>query len=191
MSDVRGGHDSQPRHPQALEVGPSRLNLGCGEDYRDGWHNVDVSPAVEPDEVADLQTTPWPWKDSAFEVIEARHVLEHLDTVPWSELLRVLQSGGRFRLTYPIGHTRFEDPTHNQFWNLNTAAALAGERAHAHEHLSALCIESRDVDWSLSIDSRLLRWWVQWRIMVDGVGPWLEQVPGLYGEVTAEYRYQP
>lgn len=191
MIDARGRYDEHSLHARTVDRNRDRLNLGCGEDYRDGWHNVDVSAAVEPDEVTDLQTVPWPWDDDAFKVIEARHVLEHLDSVPWGELVRVLKSGGLLRLTYPIGHTRFEDPTHQQVWNVNTAAALAGERAHAHEHVTDLSIQSRDVEWSLSIDSRLLRWWVKWRLMVDGAGPWLEQVPGLYGEVTAEYRYQP
>ena len=55
-----------------------RLNLGCGFDNRTGWVNVDKMPQSEPDQVVDLEATPWPWADNSVEEIELRHVLEHL-----------------------------------------------------------------------------------------------------------------
>lgn len=166
-------------------VDESTLNLGCGEDKRaDAW-NVDISEAVDPDEQVNLQSTPWPWADGQFEMIVARHVLEHLDPVPFGELERVLTDGGRLYVTYPIGHTRFEDPTHKQYWNWNSAAALAGERDHAHEHETGLRLVGQSLDWDAS--NRLARVFTRLKLLVDGPGPWLGQVPGLYGEVEAVF----
>ena len=55
-----------------------RLNLGCGQDKRDGWTNVDKMAAAEPDQVVDLEELPWPWPDSSVEEVAMKHVLEHL-----------------------------------------------------------------------------------------------------------------
>jgi len=161
------------------------LHLGCGTDYRDGCHNVDVNPAVGADEHHDLEDRPWPWPDNAFSVVIARHVLEHLATVPWDELVRVLRPGGTLKLSYPIGHTRFEDPTHKQHWNYQTAAALAGERNHPHEHVDGLRLDHRQV--TVEVSGRLCRWYTRLRLWKGGPGSWLSQVPGLHGEVTATY----
>lgn len=55
-----------------------RLNLGCGQHRVVGFHNVDIDPMVEPDEVVDLNQKTWPWKDNEFSHIFAKDVLEHL-----------------------------------------------------------------------------------------------------------------
>lgn len=163
------------------------LNLGCGRDYRENAHNVDVAEAVPADEHVDLQDVPWPWPDNAFQRILAIHVLEHLNPVPWEELERVLAPGGRLQLAYPIGHTRFEDASHQQYWNVNTAEWIAGDRKHGHERDTQL--ELRDV--SVSYDITPADWWLEWKtkykLWQHGPGPWLSQVTGLYGEVQATY----
>ncbi len=163
------------------------LNLGCGEDYRSDAWNVDCSDAVDADELVDLEEQPWPWRDDSFALIVAHHVLEHLDPVPMGEICRVLKPGGTLELRYPIGHTRFEDPTHKQFWNWNTAEALAGERKHGHEHFGDLELTARGLDWH--VGDRLWKMYTRARLQYAGPGPWLGQIPGLYGEVNATYKY--
>lgn len=166
------------------------LNIGCGEDHRpDAW-NVDIDPTVDPDEVIDLSETPWPWPDDAFRVVVARHVLEHLDPVPWAEIRRVLVPDGTLELAYPIGHTRFEDPTHQQFWNWHTAAAIGGERGHSHEHQWGFRLVGRDLHWDVP-ESRLWRTVTAVKLWKDGPGPWLSGIPGLYGHVEATFRVEP
>lgn len=168
---------------------PRKLNLGAGEDYREGWHNVDIGPAVDPDEVADLQQTPWPWPSDHFERIEAHHILEHLDPVPWDELTRVLKPGGVLVWAYPIGHTRFEDSTHKQFWNCNTAEQVAGSRKHPHEVSIPLEFVEKECSWAIGHSEPIVRLYTRYRLWVSGPGPWLEQIPGLHGEVTATYKH--
>lgn len=164
------------------------LNLGCGEDHRPAAWNVDLSEAVNPDEVVDLQETPWPWPDDEFTTVTARHILEHLDPVPWDELFRVMADGGTLVWVYPIGHTRFEDPTHKQYWNWHTAEALSGERVHEHQFVDGLALIDRLVDYNVSGVS-LWTLYTRLRMARHGPGPWMSQIPGLYGEVQAIYRY--
>jgi hypothetical protein len=59
-----------------------RLNMGCGfVKLNDHW-NVDISPVCNPDEVFDLENTPYPWDDGFFKKITANNILEHLGETP-------------------------------------------------------------------------------------------------------------
>jgi hypothetical protein len=165
------------------------LNLGCGEDYRPAAHNVDITSDVNPDAVFDISNPMWPLPSNHFFRVIASHVFEHVDDIPYRELERVCHDGAVLELTYPIGHTRFEDPTHRQYWGWHTAEALAGDRDHVHEVSTKWTLFDRAVDWELTGSAPLERLYIAYRRRVDGLGPWLEQVPGVYGEITATYKY--
>ncbi|MEZ5972805.1 MAG: hypothetical protein R3C31_13430 [Hyphomonadaceae bacterium] len=97
-----------------------KLNLGCGMNRRDGWHNVDNSPVCQPDQVWDLEQTPWPWPDSSAQEFLFNHSLEHMgqDTKTFlaimSEVYRVGRPGAEVSINVP--HPRHDnflfDPTH-------------------------------------------------------------------------------
>jgi hypothetical protein len=97
-----------------------RLNLGCGNNKRAGWLNVDKFAACEPDMVVDLEQFPWPWQDGYAEEIHMSHVLEHLGALPdvyinvMKELWRVSRDSGLITIIVP--HPRHDDflsdPTH-------------------------------------------------------------------------------
>lgn len=95
---------------------PTRLNLGCGPDYRDGWHNVDLRREVGPDEVVDLSEHPWPWPDDYADEIAMINVIEHLDDQlgALEEVARVLAPGGTATIAFPhpSGRSQWIDPTH-------------------------------------------------------------------------------
>jgi hypothetical protein len=60
----------------------NKLNLGCGyKKLYDHW-NVDIEPRANPDQVVDLEITPWPWPDDFFKKITADNILEHLGQSP-------------------------------------------------------------------------------------------------------------
>lgn len=169
---------------------PSLLHLGCGNTYRDGWHNVDVSPKVDADEHHDLDDRPWPWPDDSMVRVDAHHVLEHLDDplAALEEIARVLVPGGELHLSYPVGHTRFEDPTHTSYWGVRTARWLAGDGKHGHEVGLPYRLVDRTVTVDVTPGTLIRRLWLallRWR---HGVGPWIDQHPGVYGHVTAVYR---
>ena len=54
-----------------------KLNLGSGNDYREGYLNVDKY-ADTADINYDLEQLPWPWETNSVTEVILRHVLEHL-----------------------------------------------------------------------------------------------------------------
>ena len=55
-----------------------KLHLGCGDEYREGWVNVDhLSPLA--DERVDLSVFPWPWEDNVADEI----YLEQVEYAIW------------------------------------------------------------------------------------------------------------
>lgn len=98
----------------------TQLNLGCGfKKLIDHW-NVDIEPKCNPDEVWDLEQTPWPWSDNFFTKINADNILEHLGQNPkiftniMKEMYRVSSPGAEWFVNVP--HHRcdlfFDDYTH-------------------------------------------------------------------------------
>ncbi len=80
-----------------------KLNLGCGEHKKEGYINLDWSPLNNPDVVQDLNKFPYAFPDNTFDLIEAFHVLEHLDK-PFDvmrEMHRILKPGGTLHLKVP------------------------------------------------------------------------------------------
>jgi SAM-dependent methyltransferase len=100
--------------------GPLKFNMGCGRDKRPGYLNVDQAPACAPDQVCDLELTPWPWPDDCAEEVLFNHSLEHLGGEPkvflaiMRELYRICRDGAVVLINVP--HPRHDnflgDPTH-------------------------------------------------------------------------------
>lgn len=98
----------------------TKLNLGCGFKKLDDHWNVDIEPKCNPDQVWDLEQTPWPWEDNFFEHIHADNILEHLGQDPkvftniMKEMYRVSAPDAKWFVNVP--HHRcdlfFDDYTH-------------------------------------------------------------------------------
>ncbi|MDD4994891.1 MAG: methyltransferase domain-containing protein [Patescibacteria group bacterium] len=81
----------------------NKLNLGCGASKKSDYINVDINPLVSPDVIHDLNSLPYPFESNSFDLIEAYHVLEHLDK-PFEvmkEMHRILRDGGILKLKVP------------------------------------------------------------------------------------------
>jgi SAM-dependent methyltransferase len=96
-----------------------KLNLGCCDDVRPDYVNVDITPRAGV-VVADLRED-WPWDDSTVEFILAHDIIEHLpDKIhTMNEAWRVLAPGGVIEIAVPTtnGPGAFQDPTHVSYWN--------------------------------------------------------------------------
>jgi hypothetical protein len=102
-----------------------KLNLGCSDDHKPGYLNVDQAPPA--DFVTDLSKA-WPWEDSTVDEVFAHDVFEHLPKIhAMNEAWRVLCSGARLDLAVPcvmlanglVNPGAFADPTHISFWTFD------------------------------------------------------------------------
>jgi len=94
-----------------------RLNLGCGNDKRKGYINIDIRSVVNPDVVMDI----WDVDECYSDVDEILmiDVLEHFSIVESKEILKkmfgILKSGGRIKIQCPdlqvIGKKIIYNPT--------------------------------------------------------------------------------
>lgn len=93
-----------------------KLNLGCGEFKKEGYINVDISDWGEPDLVHDLNNIPYPFDDYMFDLIEADHILEHLEE-PFkvmAELNRILNQKGKLIIRVPHFSRAMTHPQHKR-----------------------------------------------------------------------------
>jgi predicted SAM-dependent methyltransferase len=83
---------------------PRRLNLGCGQDKRKGYLNVDLSGMYQPDLIADVRDLSMLPPGHYVEVV-AQDVLEHLPRTSTQEALeewnRLLEHRGKLFLRVP------------------------------------------------------------------------------------------
>jgi predicted SAM-dependent methyltransferase len=83
----------------------TKLNLGCGKAYMDGWVNVDINPSLPKVDLVWNIIKPLPYPDVSVELIFCEHTIEHFTfdeaqifLVDW---YRVLIPGGRIRIGTP------------------------------------------------------------------------------------------
>jgi SAM-dependent methyltransferase len=102
--------------------GERSLSVGCGNRPAEpGLVRLDISAAVAPDVVWDLDRFPYPFDDSSFADIECLDVIEHVADIPrvMEEFHRILRPAGLLRVTTPHFScaNSFVDPTHK--WHLS------------------------------------------------------------------------
>lgn len=82
-----------------------KLNLGCGNDYRENYINIDFNDNLRVDKLFDLSKTPWPIEDSSCDEILMLDFLEHFPYKKTDDLLheswRVLREGGSVIVQVP------------------------------------------------------------------------------------------
>ena len=100
-----------------------KINLGCGNDIRKGWVNVDCAPLTGVDVVHDLNVTPLPFESQCADEIVCEDVLEHVDYVPiLKECHRILIPGGLLNISVPhfTSNNNYVDPTHRKMFSVKT-----------------------------------------------------------------------
>lgn len=80
-----------------------KLNIGCGENIKKGWLNVDLLPVSGAYYLN--ASYPFPYKDDSFQFIFSEHMFEHLTyhggKKMLQEVFRTLRPGGIFRIALP------------------------------------------------------------------------------------------
>lgn len=95
-----------------------KINLGCGENIKKGWVNVDKKLLKGVDIQHDLNVFPYPFKDNSADLILLDNVLEHLDSVidVMHECHRIIKPIGTIRIVFPYHKhpVAWSDPTHKR-----------------------------------------------------------------------------
>lgn len=103
---------------RATEGQPLRIDLGCGDNKREGFFGVDVARTPAADAVFDLTAFPWPIDDACVDELHCSHFLEHLtgeQRMPFmDECARVLKTGAQLTIVVPYWSSprAVQDPTH-------------------------------------------------------------------------------
>ena len=125
-----------------------RLHLGCGPNHLEGWVNIDVDEARDPDLVHDLSKG-LPFEDGSADLVYSEHFFEHLTLREGLALLReckrVLRSGGVLRIAMPDLESTVHAYLHgwrdqvwvNDFPQLDSAAHMLnmGLREWGHQYV--------------------------------------------------------
>lgn len=107
------------------------LDLGCGCSKWPGAIGVDVNSNSAADVIHDLNSFPYPFQDSQFDVIRCNSILEHLDDIVkvMEELYRIAKPGAAIKIHVPYFASvdAFTDPTHKRFFSARSFDYFTGE----------------------------------------------------------------
>jgi hypothetical protein len=171
-----------PTAPLALVEAPSmpslKLDLGCGQNPRDGFEGVDLYGDKAKHKV-NLFRFPWPFADESVDEIYCSHFMEHVpareieekDLVAIDpevskrflgqdmlfafvdECYRILKPGAWMHVIVPSGRSNraFQDPTHRRFFVQETFLYFSAEwrKMNALDHYRAKCNFAFDTGFSL------------------------------------------
>lgn len=138
-----------------------KLNLGCGRKRIADAINVDLTSAVSPDVVHNLNCRPWPFLDDSFDEVLLYDVLEHLDDVlaTMGEVHRIGRHGAIIRITTPhfSSANAFTDPTHRHFFGMQSFDCFMD--GHQHSHYAACRFRSvtRQMFFHPSVVNKVVR----------------------------------
>lgn len=101
-----------------------KINLGCGQDIREGFLNVDFEKFKGVDLVFDLNSLPYPFKENQFECVVMRNILEHLDNsyTIMQEIHRIAKKGAEVSIQTPhfSSNNVWGDLQHKRGFNTDT-----------------------------------------------------------------------
>ncbi len=91
-----------------------KLNLGCSGRKKEGYVNIDWLSLIKPDIEHDLNKYPYPFRDSEFDLVEAAHIIEHLDRpfMVMKEIHRITKPFGKIIVRVPHFSRAMGHPEH-------------------------------------------------------------------------------
>ena len=108
------------------------LDVGCGQNKKEGAIGIDHLDLPSVDVVHDLNKFPWPFETETFDEIYFYDSIEHLqDTMKvMAEVRRLLKKGGTvtIRVVYWNHRYSYTDPTHIHAFSEDVWTFFTGER---------------------------------------------------------------
>lgn len=162
---------------EAVSTKPIKLDLGCGQNPKEGFEGVDLYGDKATHKV-DLFKFPWPFKDNSISEIHASHLLEHIparevefrdlmggdgadDSYVGADMLfafmdecwRIMKPDTWMTVIVPSGRSNraFWDPTHRRFFMQETFLyfARAWRKQNGLDHYRVTCNFGLDVTHSM------------------------------------------
>lgn len=106
---------------------PLKLNLGCGNDYREGYVNADISRDVKADIYFDIEDGIPSDRDGSYDEVICLDVLEQITTAKkfvfvMNELWRITKLGGSVHIRVPNAKDicAFQDPMDSRHFTEDT-----------------------------------------------------------------------
>jgi len=101
-----------------------KLNLGCGEDYKEGWVNLDCRKDIKIDVNWDINKIPFPFKENTFDEVLVKMILEHAEN-PFKvlkEIIRISKKDAKITVIVPHAdsYAAKSDLQHKNFFTENT-----------------------------------------------------------------------
>lgn len=98
-----------------------KLNLGCGEDIKKGWINLDKHNDYSANVIHDI-TNPLPFDDNYFDYVLCSHVIEDfIDPLPLiDEMIRITRKGGYITIKVPNETCAWISLNHKRGFSLNS-----------------------------------------------------------------------
>lgn len=94
----------------------TKIDIGCGDNKREGFTGIDKFKTDSTDVVADLFTFPWPFESGSVEEVHCSHFFEHVPATLragfMQELFRVMKPGAKATFITPCGDRALQDATH-------------------------------------------------------------------------------
>jgi 2-polyprenyl-3-methyl-5-hydroxy-6-metoxy-1,4-benzoquinol methylase len=112
------------------------LDIGCGENKvrikGSKVDGMDVLKTKDVDIVCNIEKEKWPINDNTYDVIYARHILEHIEDLPHvlREIIRVGKNHCIVKINVPhfTNNGSYRDPTHKRFFAYRTFDHFAKEQ---------------------------------------------------------------
>lgn len=98
-----------------------KLNLGTGNQPKEGYVNVDKLNLKGVDIIHDLDNFPYPFKDNSIDEIYTEYTMEHMKDIigTLKELYRICKPNATIEIIVPhfTAHQMFGDLTHHRFFS--------------------------------------------------------------------------
>ncbi|MDP2750370.1 MAG: methyltransferase domain-containing protein [Nanoarchaeota archaeon] len=122
-----------------------KLNLGSGNDIREGYVNCDYHNRLGADKVFDLNKFPYPFKNNSVDEIQLNGVLEHLDfpSKTITECHRILKKNRKLFIIVPYNETYGDIHKQNFLLDYFYFFAKKGLPSKIEKHKK----ESRRLNW--------------------------------------------
>ncbi len=109
-----------------------KLNLGCGQDYRKGYINIDKIKFPKIDKIVNLDNFPYDFEDNTFSKVLLLNILEHLEKPlqVLEEVWRISKSGAIIKIKVPFYNSSaaYGDVQHIRFFNFESFVFLTKKK---------------------------------------------------------------